>query len=225
MRVMRAALRRMTISGTMTIDVRQAAVGARAHAAHGRRRRGRGHGHRCCVAVVGVVLGAGLATGCGSGDEGAGAAAATPSQTVDDARVEQGIKDSLSTSAVEVTSVKCPTDVAAKTGATFTCAVTFSNGAAGKATVKQAGSGQYAYEVKPGSVQVPGATADAAVEKSLAAQGFANATVNCPANIIVKVETTITCDVSGAQGAASGSVTYTFSEANGTVDPSSVTAS
>jgi hypothetical protein len=33
-----------------------------------------------------------------------------------------------------------------------------------------------------------------------------------------------TCALSGAGGVASGSVTYTFSEANGTVDPASATS-
>ena len=110
-------------------------------------------------------------------------------------------------------------------GDTFTCTVSFDNGATGKATVTQQGRNKYTYELKPGSVQVPGSTAEAAVEKSLAAQGAPNATVTCPANIIVKVGTTVTCDVSGAQGAASGTVTFTFSDDEGTVDSSSVTTS
>ena len=41
----------------------------------------------------------------------------------------------------------------------------------------------------------------------------------------MKVGTTVTCNVSGAQGAASGTVTFTFSSAEGTVDPSSVETS
>ena len=77
----------------------------------------------------------------------------------------------------------------------------------------------------PGSVQVPGSAADAAIEKSLAAQGAPNATVTCPENIIVKVDTTVTCDVTGGQGAVGGTVTFTFSDANGTIDSSSVTTS
>jgi hypothetical protein len=152
-------------------------------------------------------------------------ATATTARTVDDAKVEAGIKDDLSTASTQVTSAKCPSDVAVKQGGTFTCSVTFSNGATGKAKVTQLGGGRYSYELKAGSVQVPGATADKAVEKSLAAQGLPNATVNCPQNIIVKVGTTVTCDVSGAQGAASGTVTFTFSSAEGTVDQSSVKTS
>jgi hypothetical protein len=87
------------------------------------------------------------------------------------------------------------------------------------------GLNQFTYELKPRSVQVPGDVADAAVEKQLAAQGIPSATVNCPQNIIVKVGTTVTCNVSGAQGVASGTVTFTFSSAEGTVDPSSVSTS
>ena len=166
---------------------------------------------------------AALAAGCGSSNDDT-ATSAQP-KTVDDAQVEQGIKDDLSTSSAKVTSAQCPGDVPVKQGDTFTCTVKFDNGATGKATVTQQGLNKYTYELKPGSVQVPGATADAAVEKSLAAQGLPGATVNCPENIIVKVGTTVTCDVSGAQGAASGTVTFTFSSAEGTVDSSSVKTS
>jgi len=164
-----------------------------------------------------------LSVGCGSSSNDTATSAAP--KVVDDAQVEQGIKDDLSTSSATVTSVKCPTDVVVQKGDTFTCAVTFDNGATGKATVTQLGHNNYTYELKSGSVQVPGSTADAAVEKSLAAQGIPNATVHCPENIIVKVGTTVTCNVSGAQGAASGTVTFTFSSAEGTVDSSSVKTS
>ena len=149
----------------------------------------------------------------------------TPAATVDDAEIEQGIKDSLSTKSAKVTSANCPSDVQAKSGKTFTCNVTFSNGATGKATVTQDGLNKFTYELKPGSVQVPGEVADAAIEKQLAAEGIPNATVNCPQNIIVKVGTTVTCNITGAQGAATSTVTFTFSSAEGTVDPSSVTTS
>jgi len=178
-------------------------------------------------ATAAVVLGALTLAGCG-GDDSKAADATTPSptpRTVDDAQVEQGIETDLSTASVKVTSAKCPTDVEAKSGATFTCNVTFSNGATGKATVTQAAPNQFTYELKPGSVQVPGEAADAAVETQLAKQGAPNATVNCPENIIVKVGTTVECNVSGAQGAASGTATFTFSSDEGTVDPSSVSTS
>ena len=71
---------------------------------------------------------------------------------------------------------------------------------------------------------IPGSAAAAQIEDSLAAQGAPNATVACPQNIIVKLGTTVTCDVSGAQGVAQGTVTFTFSEANGTVDACSLKA-
>jgi hypothetical protein len=163
-------------------------------------------------------------SGCGGGDSGATAKTATPTpSTVDDAQVEQGIEDSLSTGSEEVSSAKCPGDVQAKVGKTFTCSVTFSNGAAGKASVTQVGPNSFTYELKPGSVQVPGEVADAAIEEQLAAQGIPNTTVSCPENIIVKVDSTVTCTLSGAQGAATGTVAFTFSSAEGTVDPASVT--
>ena len=41
----------------------------------------------------------------------------------------------------------------------------------------QGSRNEFTYELKPGSVQVSGATAEAAVQKSLAAQGAPNATV------------------------------------------------
>ena len=164
-----------------------------------------------------LTLGAAPA-GCGSGSSKEPA-------TVDPAKVEAGLEQELSPSSVKVTSAKCPSDIEKQKGGTFTCSVKFSNGATGKAKVTQAGLDRYTYALKPGSVQIPGETADAAVEKSLAVQGIPDATVNCPENIIVKVGTTVTCDVSGGQGVASGTVTYTFSDANGTVDPSSVETS
>jgi hypothetical protein len=186
------------------------------------------------MVACGLVLGALAVGACGSdgsnktaGAEGSAdpTATATTERNVDDAQVEAGIKEDLSTSATQVTSAKCPSDVPVEKDATFSCSVTFSNGATGKAKVTQLGGGRYSYELKPGSVQVPGATADKAIEKSLAARGIPDATVNCPENIIVKVGTTVTCNVSGAQGAASGTVTFTFSGAEGSVDPASVETS
>src|SRR3954454_8824279 len=171
------------------------------------------------LAMGALAVGA-LSAGCGSSSDNT-ATSATP-KTVDDAQVEQGITEDLSTSTTKVTSAKCPSDVPVQKGDTFTCTVTFDNGATGKATVTQLGANKYAYELTPGSVQVPGSTADAAVEKSLAAQGITDATVNCPDNIIVKVGTTVTCDVTGAQGVAGGTVTFTFSDAEGDIDTSSV---
>jgi hypothetical protein len=173
----------------------------------------------------GLALGAIAVTGCGSSSSQPSSTTTTTAaskSTVDNAQVEQGIVTSLSTATVKVTSAKCPTDVQVQIGGTFTCDVTMSNGGTGKATVTQSGANQFTYSLEPGSVQIPGSTADAAIEKSLAAQGAPNTTVKCPQNIIVKVGTTVTCNVSGAKGVANGTVTYTFSEDNGTVDPASV---
>ena len=169
-----------------------------------------------------ALVAAALPAACGDDDEDTATSAAA--KTVDDAQVEQGIKDDLSTTSAKVTSAKCPSDVAVKKDGTFTCSLTFDNGATGKATVTQQGANRFTYELKAGSVQITGASAEKAVEKSLAAQGAPNAAVNCPDTIIVKVDTTVTCDVSSAGGNASGSVTWTFSDAEGTVDPSSVEA-
>jgi Domain of unknown function (DUF4333) len=151
----------------------------------------------------------------------AAAAAGCGSDTVDATQVEQGIETDLSTASVKVTSASCPSDVEKQNGSTFSCTVRLSNDAKGKATVTQQGANSFTYAFTPGSMKVPGTTVDAAIEKSLAAQGAPNATASCPETISVKVGSTVTCDVSGAQGVATGSVTYTFSEANGTVDPAS----
>jgi uncharacterized protein DUF4333 len=176
------------------------------------------------AAALGALAFALAIPGCGSSEPiEAAAETATPAATVDGAEVEQGIKESLSTKSAKVTSAKCPSDVQAKSGKTFTCSVTFSNGATGKATVTQVGPNKFTYELKAGSVQVPGEVVDAAIEKQLAGEGAPDATVNCPQNIIVKVGTTVTCNITGAQGAATSTVTFTFSSAEGTVDPSSVT--
>ena len=192
------------------------------------------HRGRRATAAVGLVLVASTFSACGSDGSDTTASAdgasertatATAARTVDDAKVEAGIKEDLSTASTQVTSAKCPSDVPVAKGATFTCSITFDNGATGKAKVTQLGGGRYSYELKSGSVQVPGETAEKAIEKSLAAQGIPAATVNCPDTIIVKVGTTVTCNVSGAQGAASGTVSFTFSSAEGTVDPSSVETS
>jgi len=184
---------------------------------------------RSISAVALAVLALIVAACGGDSDNDTTAAAATdtpkPAATVDDSQVEQGIEENLSTSSLKVTSAKCPDGVEQKTGKTFTCNVTFSNGATGKATVTEVGPNKYTYQLKPGSVQVSGEVADAALEKQLAAQGIPNATVTCPENIIVKTGTTVTCNVTGAQGAATSTVTFSFSNAEGSISPSSVKTS
>ena len=139
--------------------------------------------------------------------------AAVPSATVDASTVESQIKQQLSSSGAEVTKAKCPSDVKSEKGATFKCSVTWSNGATGKVKVTQTSRNQFTCSVVSGSVQIPGATVDKSLEQSLAKQGAPNATVNCPENIIVKVDSTVTCDVSGAGGQASGTVTASPSAA------------
>jgi Domain of unknown function (DUF4333) len=164
------------------------------------------------TAAVALAVAALTAAGCGSSD------------TVDSSQVEKGIKNDLNSPA-QVASAKCPDNVKSETGATFTCDVKFSTGATGKVDVTQTGKSSFTYKLKEGSVQVPGSVVEEQIKKSLAAQGAPNATVNCPDNIIVKVNTTVTCNVTGAKGAATGKVTYTFSSEDGTVDPSSVKTS
>ena len=183
-------------------------------------RRGSHLAQAFAAALASVVV----AAGCGSSNDEMATTVATSTEprTVNAAQVEQGIEDDLSTASASVTSAKCPDDVSVQQGETFTCTVAFDTGASGRATVTQLGANKYSYELEAGSVQVAGSTAEAAIKKSLAAQGLPDAVVNCPDNIIVKVGTTVTCDLSSSGGAASGSVTFTFSDADGTVDPASV---
>jgi len=179
--------------------------------------------------VAGFLLVGALAlVGCGSSTSPSPATSTSSSSSslakasVNPAEVEQGITTSLSTSTVKVTSADCPSSIPSSIGQTFTCGVKLSNGGAGEVVVTQTGPNSFTYKFKDGTVQVPGATVDAAIEKSLAAQGAPNAVVNCPSNVIVKVGTTVTCAVSSANGKTNGSVTFTFSSANGSVDSSSV---
>ena len=167
----------------------------------------------CVAAVAGLAL-----AGCGDSKS----TTTAPSRTVDTATIERGIEQQLSSPNAAVTSVKCPSDVKSEAGATFQCSVSWSNGATGKVKVTETSLSQFTYEPVSGSVHVPGATVETSVQEQLAKQGAPNATVNCPDDIVVKVGTTVTCDLRGASGHATSEVTFTFSSEEGTVDPSSV---
>src|SRR3954447_22019829 len=178
---------------------------------------------RWTVALLAVAA---VIAGCGSSDNGSTAISATQAAvtqtsktaaTVDSTQVEQGIESSLSTSSVKVTSAKCPNNIPSDQGQTFTCTVTLSNGATGDVTVTQKTPNQFSYAFKEGSFQIPGATVDTELEQALAKQGYPNTTVTCPSNIIIKVGTTVTCDVGGGSGLATSTVTFTFTSATGDV--------
>jgi hypothetical protein len=173
-----------------------------------------------CVAAAGVLL----LAGCGSTSTSTTTTSTTTpqSRTVSTSTVESGIKQQLSAPGADVSSVKCPSDVKSEAGATFDCSVTWSNGATGKVKVTETTLGHYTYDPVSGSVQVPGTTVEKSLLQERAKQGAPNAQVHCPENIIVKLGTTVTCNVSGASGQATGTVTFAFSDAQGTVDPSSV---
>jgi Domain of unknown function (DUF4333) len=144
-------------------------------------------------------------------------------ETVDTSQVESGIKSDVKAAGSSPSSVKCPGDVKSERGATFECSVTMTNNATGKVKVTQQAGKTFTYQLVPGSVQVPGETAEAEIAKQLDAQGIPNATVNCPDNIIVKLDTSVTCDVAGSNRV--GKVTFSWSDSSGTVDESSVEAS
>ena len=170
------------------------------------------------LALLSVAV---VVAGCGSSSTGTNPASATQasnrSATVDSSQVEQGIETSLSTSSVKVSSAKCPSNISSNPGQTFTCTVTLSNGATGDVTVTQKTRSQFTYAFKEGSFQIPGASVDTEIEKTLASQGYPNTTVTCPSNIIIKVGTTVTCDVSGGSGLATSQVTFTFTSDTGEV--------
>ena len=181
------------------------------------------------LSIFGVILLVLAFAGCGSSNGGTESGSSTQttqssasqpsksSATVDSAEIEQGIETSLSTSSVKVTSAMCPADIPSDPGQSFTCTVALSNGATGDVTVTQETKNQFTYAFKAGSFQIPGATVDAQLEKTLASQGYPNTTVTCPSNIIIKVGTTVTCDVSGGSGLATSEVTFTFTSTTGEV--------
>ena len=121
-----------------------------------------------------------------------------------------------------MTKVKCPDEIPSGNGKTFTCTVTWSTGASGKVKATQTGANRYTYAPVAGSVKIPGSQLEKQITEDLAKQGAPDATANCPDTVAVKVGTTVTCDVAGAGGSATGTVKFTFSSADGTVDSSSV---
>ena len=176
---------------------------------------------RLFACIIAVVLALALAA-CGD-DETSPDASAAPAP--DSSAIESQIKDELSTDATKVSTAKCPSEIEAAAGSTFECSVSWVNGANGKVEVTARGANRFTYEPVPGSVKVPGSTVEASLEQELESQGAPGAQANCPDTIIVKVGTTVTCELSGAGGEAGGSVTYTFSSEDGTIDPSSVETS
>ena len=142
---------------------------------------------------------------------------------VDIAQVESGIKSDVKAAGSSPSSVKCPDEVKSENGASFECSVTMTNDASGKVQVTQKTGTKFTYELVPGSVQVPGKVAEQEIAKQLDAQGIPDATVNCPDNIIVKLNTSVTCNVTGSNRV--GKVTFSWSDSSGTVDESSVQTS
>ena len=103
-----------------------------------------------------------------------------------------------------MSTAKCPSEIETEAGSTFECSVSWANGANGKVEVTARGADRFTYEPVPGSVKVPGATVEASLEQELESQGAPDAQANCPDTIIVKLDTTVTCELSGAGGAAGG---------------------
>jgi hypothetical protein len=144
---------------------------------------------------------------------------------VDVAAVERQIEQGLSTANAKVDSVGCPSEVQSETGGTFRCSVTWTNDAKGEVEVAQESRTQFDVEVVPGSVEVPGSEVEDELERALAQDGFSGATVSCPETVTVELDTTVTCNATGAGGQAGGTVSFSFSSSEGTVDASSVESS
>ena len=107
-------------------------------------------------------------------------------------------------------------------GKTFTCDVKLSGGGKAQVTVTQASDrNTFTYAFKSGSVVLPGSAVDKEVEQSLADAGVDGATVNCPESVPVKPGTSVTCPITTANG-AQATTTFTFSDASGSVESSSV---
>jgi hypothetical protein len=160
------------------------------------------------LCVLGAALGA---AGCGDDPD-----------TVDAGQIEQQIQQDLSSANLKISSVSCPDGVVSDTGARFTCDAKLAGGGEAKVEVTEVEApDRFTYSVKPGSVVLPGAKVDKAVEQQLAAAGLPNATVDCPDPVKVKPGTTVTCSAAGAGGGV-GSVSFEFSDAAGSVDSSSV---
>lgn len=175
--------------------------------------------------ALGAAVAALALAACGGDDTRSTTTANAQAQTVDTAAVENGIEQQLSTTQAKVTAAACPKEVSVKRGSTFKCSVTWSNGATGKVEVTQEGANRYTYKPVSGSVKVPGSTVEKSLDAQLAKEGAPDAQANCPDTIIVKVGTTVTCDLNTAGGATAGTVTFTFSSDEGAVDPASVQAS
>jgi hypothetical protein len=148
-------------------------------------------------------------------------AAGCGNKNVDTTTVEKGIEQQVVVGGTPVTNVDCPSDVESQVGATFRCGVAFANGASAKVEVEQEQRGHYGYALVPGSLHVPGKAFEDDIRQSLSQKGITNAAINCPDDVIVKVGTYVVCEVAGANG-QQGTVKFTFSDASGTVDSSSV---
>jgi hypothetical protein len=72
------------------------------------------------------------------------------------------------------------------------------------------------------TIRVPGATADTALEEQLETKGLAGTTVSCAQTIVVHVGVKTTCGLSNA--GTNRTVRFTFKNASGEIDSSSVKA-
>jgi hypothetical protein len=154
----------------------------------------------------------------------AGFAAACGTDTVDPQKVEDGIEQDLSSTTAQISSVSCPDDVEQKKGEKFTCDAKLEGG--GKAEVEVTltnDRGDATYAFKPGTLEVSGTAVASQLEKDLEAQGISGVQVTCPDLIKVAAGETATCDAEGS-GGRTGQITFTWSDASGDIDSSSVEA-
>jgi hypothetical protein len=145
-------------------------------------------------------------------------------ENVDSEQAEQEIKQQLSSSTAEITSVSCPSDAKKEEGRTFTCDAELEAGGKAQVTATQTDNrGSARYQFKPGTVQLADNTVEPVIEESLAARGIPDVQVDCPALIPVAEGESSTCQATGA-GGRSGEITYTWSSDDGSIDDSSIEA-
>lgn len=149
--------------------------------------------------------------------------AACGSDTVDGDKVEMEIEQQLSTATAEIASVSCPADVEEKEGAKFSCDAELAGGGSAVITVTQQENNEFTYQAKDGSVRIADDSLEPYLEQRLAAQGV-GAEVDCPKLVNVKAGESATCGAMTA-GGRQADLTFTWEDAAGSVDSSSVETS
>ena len=157
------------------------------------------------AALLPALLGT-LAVGCGA-------------STIDAAQVEGQIEQQLSSATTKVASVSCPDDIEHKDGQTFDCRAELEGGGEAVVVVTEHDRGDFTYEVKPGTMRLAGSSVEAYLEQQLP-----GAQVSCADEITVIAGQTVDCDAVTA-GGRSATVSFTWADDSGKVEPGTVETS